>query len=59
MARVRVERFSISLDGYLVTGGIEEARQLAREAANGKDVRIGGGAQTIRQGDARGAPVSV
>jgi len=32
-----------------VTGGIHEALDRAREAANGKDVRIGGGADTIRQ----------
>jgi len=34
---------------YFVTEGIEVALELAREAANGKDVRIGGGAATIRQ----------
>lgn len=34
---------------YFVTGGIHEALERAREAANGKDVRIGGGASTIRQ----------
>lgn len=34
---------------HFVTGGIEEALRLAREAAGGKDVRIGGGACTIRQ----------
>lgn len=32
-----------------VTGGIESALQQAFEAANGKDVRIGGGADTVRQ----------
>jgi len=32
-----------------VTGGIHEALDRARDAANGKDVRIGGGANTIRQ----------
>jgi len=32
-----------------VTGGIHEALDRARDAANGKDVRIGGGADTIRQ----------
>jgi dihydrofolate reductase len=32
-----------------VTGGIHEALDQARQAANGKDVRIGGGADTIRQ----------
>ena len=32
-----------------VTGGIDEALKLAVEAANGKDVRLGGGVATIRQ----------
>jgi dihydrofolate reductase len=32
-----------------VTGGIHEALERARAAANGKDVRVGGGAATIRQ----------
>jgi dihydrofolate reductase len=34
---------------YFVTGGIQEALDRALAAANGKDVRIGGGAATIRQ----------
>lgn len=34
---------------HFVTGGIQEALARAREAANGRDVRIGGGAGTIRQ----------
>jgi len=34
---------------HFVTGGIHEALRLAREAAGGKDVRIGGGAETVRQ----------
>jgi dihydrofolate reductase len=34
---------------HFVTGGIHEALERAREAANGKDVRIGGGVQTIQQ----------
>lgn len=34
---------------YFVTEGIHEALARAREAANGKDVRIGGGPNTIRQ----------
>ncbi|MBE7368966.1 dihydrofolate reductase family protein [Ramlibacter pallidus] len=34
---------------HFVTGGIHEALERAREAAQGKDVRIGGGAATIRQ----------
>lgn len=34
---------------YFVTDGIEAALQRAREAAGGKDVRIGGGVSTVRQ----------
>jgi len=34
---------------YFVTGGIREALGRAREAAGGKDVRVGGGPGTIRQ----------
>ena len=34
---------------YFVTDGIESALRQARTAAAGKDVRIGGGASTIRQ----------
>ena len=34
---------------HFVTGGIREALDRAREAAAGKDVRIGGGPNTIRQ----------
>ena len=34
---------------YFVTEGIETALKQAKEAANGKDVRIGGGVSTIRQ----------
>lgn len=34
---------------HFVTGGIHEAMELARQAANGMDVRIGGGAHTIQQ----------
>ena len=34
---------------HFVTGGIHEALDRAREAANGMDVRIGGGANTIQQ----------
>ena len=34
---------------HFVTGGIHEALERAREAAAGKDVRIGGGASTIQQ----------
>ena len=34
---------------HFITGGIHEALDRAREAAAGKDVRIGGGAATIRQ----------
>jgi dihydrofolate reductase len=34
---------------YFVTGGIHAALERAREAAGGKDVRVGGGVSTIRQ----------
>jgi dihydrofolate reductase len=34
---------------HFVTGGIREALDRAREAAGGRDIRIGGGAATIRQ----------
>ena len=34
---------------HFVTGGIREALQRARSAAGGRDVRVGGGASTIRQ----------
>jgi dihydrofolate reductase len=34
---------------HFVTGGIHEALDRARKAANGMDVRIGGGANVIRQ----------
>jgi dihydrofolate reductase len=34
---------------HFVTGGIHEALERAREAAGGRDVRIGGGPATIRQ----------
>jgi dihydrofolate reductase len=46
-------RDPIEMDGrttfYFVTGGIESALERAREAAGGRDIRIGGGASTIRQ----------
>jgi dihydrofolate reductase len=34
---------------HFVTGGIHEALERARGAANGQDVRVGGGVATIRQ----------
>jgi dihydrofolate reductase len=34
---------------HFVTGGIHEALDRATEAANGKDIRVGGGVATIRQ----------
>jgi dihydrofolate reductase len=34
---------------HFVTGGIDEAIERARDAANGMDVRIGGGPHTIQQ----------
>ncbi len=46
-------RESVSMKGdtvfHFVTGGIESALEKARKAANGKDIRIGGGTSTIRQ----------
>jgi dihydrofolate reductase len=46
-------RESITMKGgtvfHFVTGGIGEALDRAREAAAGKDVRIGGGVSTVRQ----------
>ena len=47
------ERPPIEMEGgtsfHFVTGGIHEALDRARDAANGMDVRIGGGANTIGQ----------
>ena len=34
---------------HFVTGGIEQALEQARQAAGSRDVRVGGGAETIRQ----------
>jgi dihydrofolate reductase len=34
---------------HFVTGGIHKALERAREAARGKDVRVGGGVSTVRQ----------
>ncbi|MEK6702257.1 MAG: dihydrofolate reductase family protein [Planctomycetota bacterium] len=46
-------REPLMMDGgttfYFVTGGIKEAYDRAMEGAKGKDVRLGGGANTIRQ----------
>ncbi len=46
-------RSSINMKGgtvfHFVTGGIHEARKLAISAAGSQDVRVGGGAATIRQ----------
>ncbi len=46
-------RPSLTMEGgttfHFVTGGIKQAWRLARDAAGGKDIRIGGGACTIRQ----------
>jgi dihydrofolate reductase len=46
-------RADLAMDGgtvfHFVTGGIEEAWERAREAAEGRDVRLGGGTSTIRQ----------
>ena len=47
------KRDSIEMEGgttfHFVTGGIHEALDRAREAANGRDIRIGGGADTVNQ----------
>ncbi len=47
------ERAPLVMEGgttfYFVTGGIELALKLARDAAKGKDVRLGGGVNTIQQ----------
>jgi dihydrofolate reductase len=46
-------RAPITMEGgtvfHFVTGGIHAALERARDAANGKDVRVGGGGATIRQ----------
>jgi dihydrofolate reductase len=46
-------RASLAMEGgttfHFVTGGIHAALERAEEAANGRDIRIGGGAATIRQ----------
>lgn len=47
------ERKPIKMKGgtvfHFITGGIEAAIEKARETADGKDIRIGGGVSTIRQ----------
>src|SRR5580700_3128955 len=49
----RYEREPLVMEGgttfYFVTGGIEEALSLAKQAAGDKDVKIGGGVSTVRQ----------
>jgi len=46
-------RASIEMDGgttfHFVTDGIEPALKLARDAAGGKDIKVGGGVGTVRQ----------
>ena len=46
-------RPSLEMEGgttfYFVTDGVESALKLAKEAAHGKDVRIGGGVSVLRQ----------
>jgi len=46
-------RAPIEMEGgttfHFVTGGIQAALDAAREAAQGKDVRLGGGTSTVRQ----------
>jgi dihydrofolate reductase len=47
------ERAPLEMDGgtifHFVTGGIRDALDRARDAAAGRDIRVGGGASTIRQ----------
>jgi dihydrofolate reductase len=47
------ERPPLTMEGgttfHFVTEGIEEALKLAKQAAGNKDVKIGGGASTVRQ----------
>ena len=47
------ERAPIEMEGgttfHFITGGIASALEKAKQAANGKDIRIGGGVSTIRQ----------
>ncbi len=47
------EREPLELEGgnvfHFVTGGVEKAVELAREAADGKDVSIGGGGETVQR----------
>ena len=47
------EREPLVMEGgttfHFVTGGIEEALELAKKAAGSKDVKIGGGVATVRQ----------
>jgi dihydrofolate reductase len=46
-------RASITMQGgttfHFVTGGIQSALERARDAAHGKDVRLGGGVETMKQ----------
>lgn len=46
-------RESFKMEGgttfHFITGGIESALEEAKKAANGKDIRIGGGVSTVRQ----------
>jgi dihydrofolate reductase len=47
------EREPLVMEGgttfYFVSGGIEEALKLAKQAAGDKDVKVGGGVSTVRQ----------
>lgn len=49
----RYPRDPLTMDGgttfHFVTDGIQQALAMARQAAGGKDIRLGGGAATIRQ----------
>ena len=48
MAKLRVNCFGGTIF-HFVTDGIEVALRRAKDAANGKDVRLGGGVATIQQ----------
>lgn len=47
------ERAPLVMEGgttfHFVTGGIEEALEIAKRAAGDRDVKIGGGVSTVRQ----------
>ena len=48
-SRSPIDRDGRRHDFHFVTGGIDAALQRARDAAHGRDVRLGGGVATIQQ----------